>query len=158
MALKVRRVITGHDANGKAIVKIDEIVSNVKEGRPGAKAHAIWTTEGFPVNNDGQDDAATRTVGTTLAGGTILRVVEFSPGVQSRNHRTDSIDYAIIMAGEIDMEMDGTMIHLKAGDVLVQRGTIHNWINKSTAPCVIAFALIDAKPVNAGGMVLHAVG
>ena len=77
--------------------------------------------------------------GTTLPGGTILRVVEFSPGVQSRNHRTNSIDYAIIMSGEIDMEMDGTMIHLKAGDVLVQRGTIHNWINTGSAPCVIAF-------------------
>jgi quercetin dioxygenase-like cupin family protein len=62
------------------------------------------------------------------------------------------------MAGEIDMEMDGAMIHLKAGDVLVQRGTIHNWINNGTAPCTIAFALIDAKPVTAGGKVLNAVG
>ena len=52
MALKVRRIITGHDASGKAIAKIDEVVSNVREGRPGAHAHAIWTTEGFPVNND----------------------------------------------------------------------------------------------------------
>ena len=89
MALKVRRVITGHDANGKAVVKIDEVVGKLKEGRPGAMVAPIWTTEGFPVNNDGQDDAATRQVGTTLPGGTILRVVEFSPGVQSRNHRTD---------------------------------------------------------------------
>ena len=85
MALKVRRVITGHDSNGKAVVQIDEVVSKLKEGRPGATVAPIWTTEGFPVNNDGQDDAATRQVGTTLAGGTILRVVEFSPGVQSRN-------------------------------------------------------------------------
>src|SRR6478735_2605602 len=147
-----------NDASGKAIVQIDEVVSKLKEGRPGAMVAPIWTTEGFPVNNDGHDDAATRPVGTTLPGGTILRVVEFSPGVQSRNHRTDSIDYAIIMSGEIDMEMDGAMIHLKAGDVLVQRGTIHNWINKGTAPCVIAFALIDGKPVRAGGKVLSAVG
>jgi quercetin dioxygenase-like cupin family protein len=158
MTLKVRRVITGHDANGKAIVQIDEVVAKLKEGRPGAMVAPIWTTEGFPVNNDGQDDAATRQVGTTLANGTILRVVEFSPGVQSRNHRTDSIDYAIIMSGEIDMEMDGAMIHLKAGDVLVQRGTIHNWINTGSAPCVIAFALIDGKPVTAGGKVLNAAG
>ena len=57
------------------------------------------------------------------------------------------------------MELEkGTEIHLKAGDVLVQRGTIHNWINKGTAPCVIAFALIDGKPVSAGGKVLNAVG
>ena len=158
MALNVRRVITGHDSSGKAIAKIDEVVGNLRVGRPGAMVAPIWTTEGFPVNNDGQDDAAQRQVGTTLAGGTILRVVEFSPGVQARNHRTDSIDYAIIMQGEIDMEMDGSMIHLKAGDVLVQRGTIHNWINNGNAPCVIAFALIDAKPVTAGGKVLNAVG
>jgi hypothetical protein len=109
MTLKVRRVITGHDSNGKAIVKIDEVVGDLKVGRPGAMVAPIWTTEGFPVNNDGQDDAAKRQVGTTLGGGTILRVVEFSPGVQSRNHRTDSIDYAIIMSGEIDMEMDGAI-------------------------------------------------
>ena len=159
MALKVRRVITGHGTNGKAVVKIDEIVGKLKEGRPGAMVAPIWTTEGFPVNNDGQDDAATRQVGTTLPGGTILRVVEFSPGVQSRNHRTDSIDYAVVMSGEIDMELDdGKSVHLKAGDVLVQRGTIHNWVNKGTAPCVIAFVLVAAKPVTAGGKVLNAVG
>ena len=158
MAFQVRRVVTGHDSKGKAIVKIDEVVSNVKSGRPGALAAAIWTTEKFPVNNDGQEDAGARPVATTLAGGTIFRVVEFSPGLQARNHRTDSIDYAIVLSGEIDMEMDGSMIHLKGGDVLVQRGTIHNWINNGKAPCVIAFILIDAKPVEAGGKVLNAVG
>ena len=119
----------------------------------------IWTTEGFPLNNDGQDDAAARQVGTTLDNGTILRVVEFSPGVQSRNHRTDSIDYAIIISGEIDMELEkGNEVHLKAGDVVVQRGTIHNWVNRGTQPCVIAFILIDAKPVEIGGRVLRAEG
>jgi quercetin dioxygenase-like cupin family protein len=158
MAFQVRRVVTGHDNSGKAIVKIDEIVSNVRQGRPGALAAAIWTTEGFPVNNDGQEDAGARPVQTTLPGGTIFRVVEFSPGLQARNHRTDSIDYAVVLAGEIDMEMDGSMIHLKAGDVLVQRGTIHNWINNGTAPCVIAFILIAAKSVTAGGKVLPAQG
>ncbi|MGB6939509.1 MAG: cupin domain-containing protein [Xanthobacteraceae bacterium] len=156
--MKVRRVITGHDASGKAVVKIDEIVKDLKVGRPGATVAPIWMTEGFPVDNDGSADTSKRQVGTTLAGGTVLRVVEFSPGVQARNHRTDSIDYAIIMSGEIDMEMDGTLIHLKSGDVLVQRGTIHNWINNGTTPCVIAFALIDAKPVTAGGKQLDAVG
>jgi len=158
MAFSVRRVVTGHDANGKAIVKIDEVISNTYEGRPGARVAAIWTTEGFPVNNDGQDDAATRKVGTTLPGGTVLRVVQFNPGVAGRNHRTDSIDYAIVLSGEIDMDIDGATVHLKGGDVMVQRGTIHNWINNGKEPCVIAFALIDAKPVAAGGKVLNAVG
>jgi quercetin dioxygenase-like cupin family protein len=158
MPLKVRRVITGHDTNGKAIAKIDEVVTNVREGRPGALAHAIWTTEGFPVNNDGQEDAGARPVQTTLPGGTIFRVIEFKPGVQARNHRTDSIDYIVVIDGEIDMDLDGTVVHLKAGDVMVQRGTIHNWINNGTKSCILAVILIDAKPVTAGGKVLNAVG
>ena len=159
MTLKVRRVITGHDSNGKAIVQIDEVVSKLKEGRPGAMVAPIWTTEGFPVNNDGQDDAATRKVGTTLDNGIVFRVVSFGPGVTPRNHRTDSIDYATVISGEIDMEVDdGKSVHLKAGDVLVQRGTIHNWVNKGTAPCIIAFVLVAAKPVTAGGKTLHAQG
>ena len=62
------------------------------------------------------------------------------------------------MSGEIDMELDDSVIHLKAGDVLVQRGTIHNWVNRGTEACVIAFILIDAKPVEVGGKVLHADG
>ena len=158
MTVKVRRVVTGHDQNGRAIVAIDETTTNVHSARPGASASVIWTTEKFPVDNSGNEDTSGRKVGTTLAGGTIFRVVEFSPGVQGRNHRTDSIDYAVIISGEIDMEIDGDTVHLKAGDVLVQRGTIHNWINRGTAPCVIAFILIDAKPVTVGGKTLHAAG
>jgi quercetin dioxygenase-like cupin family protein len=158
MTVKVRRVVTGHDNSGRAIVQIDETTTNVQSARPGASASVIWTTEGFPVDNSGHEDTSSRTVGTTLAGGTVFRVVEFSPGVQGRNHRTDSIDYAVIISGEIDMEIDGATAHLKAGDVLVQRGTIHNWINRGSAPCVIAFILIDAKPVTVGGRTLHAAG
>jgi quercetin dioxygenase-like cupin family protein len=84
--------------------------------------------------------------------------VEFGPGVAPRNHRTDSIDYAVVMSGEIDMQLDDTVVHLKAGDVLVQRGTIHNWFNHGTQPCVMAFVLIDARPVEVGGKVLNAAG
>jgi quercetin dioxygenase-like cupin family protein len=88
----------------------------------------------------------------------VFRVVRFEPGVVPRNHRTDSIDYAVVLDGEIDMDLDGETVHLKAGDVLVQRGTIHNWINRGTKPCTIAFVLIDAKPVTAGGKRLDAIG
>ena len=159
MSLTVRRVITGHDNNGHAIVAIDETAKNVTQGRPGAHAAVIWTSEGFPVENGGDADTSGRKVGTTLDNGTVFRVVSFGPGVTPRNHRTDSIDYAVVMSGEIDMELDdGKSVHLKAGDVLVQRGTIHNWVNKGTAPCVIAFVLVAAKPVTAGGKVLNAVG
>jgi quercetin dioxygenase-like cupin family protein len=81
-----------------------------------------------------------------------------APGLAPRNHRTDSIDYGVIVSGEIDTELDGTSVHLKAGDVFVQRGTIHNWINRGTAPCVIAIVLIAAKSVEAGGKTLEAQG
>ena len=158
MALRVRRVITGHDGKGKAVVKIDEVAKHVFTGRPGATACNIWTTEGFPVNNDGQEDAGQRKAGTTLPGGTIFRMIEFAPGVAARNHRTDSIDYITVISGEIDMELDDSSVHLTAGDVMVQRGTIHNWINRGTEPCVLTVVLIDAKSVEAGGAVLPAVG
>jgi quercetin dioxygenase-like cupin family protein len=158
MTLRIRRVITGHDASGKATVKIDEIAKNITSGRPQQAAVVIWTTDTLPANNDGDFDGGTRKTGTTLPGGSVFRVVEFGPGVAPRNHRTDSVDYAVVMSGEIDMDLDGTVVKLKAGDVLVQRGTIHNWINRGTEPCVIAFTLIDAKPVTAGGKVLNAVG
>ena len=158
MALQVRRVITGHDANGKAKVLIDEISKNASSGRPGATAVNIWTTEGFPANNDGDADTGLRKVATTLPNGTIFRIIEFAPGLAARNHRTDSIDYIVIISGEIDMELDDSVVHLKAGDVMVQRGTIHNWVNNGTAPCVLAVILIDAKSVEVPGKVLHATG
>jgi quercetin dioxygenase-like cupin family protein len=118
----------------------------------------IWSSEGFPVNNDGDADPSGKKIGTTIPNGTVFRIVSFGPGVAPRNHRTDSIDYAVVMSGEIDMDLDGTIVHLKAGDVLVQRGTIHNWINRGTEPCVIAFTLVSAKPVSAGGKTLAAQG
>jgi mannose-6-phosphate isomerase-like protein (cupin superfamily) len=158
MALQLRRVVTGHDADGRAVVKIDEISKNVTSGRPNQQACVVWTTESFPVDNTGAADEGLRKVGTTLKNGTVFRVVEFGPGVAPRVHRTDSIDYAVVMSGEIDMELDDSVVHLKTGDVLVQRGTIHNWINRGTQPCVIAFILVDAKPVEVGGKILHAEG
>jgi quercetin dioxygenase-like cupin family protein len=158
MPLQVRRVITGHDANGRAVVTIDEVSDNITSNRPGATACVIWTTESFPVTNTGGADEGSRQVGTTLKNGTVFRIIEFAPGVAPRKHRTDSIDYAVVLSGEIDMELDNSVVHLNAGDVLVQRGTIHNWVNRGSRPCVMAFILIDAKPVEVDGNVLNAIG
>jgi len=159
MALNVRRVVTGHDAQGRAIVQIDEICRNLVSKRPNHQSCVVWTTDMMPADNSGTADGAARNVATTQPGGTVFRVIEFSPGVAPRMHRTDSIDYAVVLSGEIDMQLDdGVEVHLKAGDVLVQRGTIHNWVNRRSAPCVMVFALIDAKPVEAAGKVLHATG
>jgi quercetin dioxygenase-like cupin family protein len=158
MALQIRRVVTGHDPSGRAVVKIDEVARNLVSSRTGATACVVWTTEGFPVDNTGEEDAGLRKTGTTLDNGTVFRILELAPGVTPRNHRTDSIDYAVVMSGEVDMELDDTKVNMKAGDVLVQRGTIHNWVNHGTEPCVIAFVLIAAKPVTVGGKVLRAEG
>ena len=148
----IRRVITGHDADGKAVVTIEDVGANRGSGRPNHASQVIWTTNDLPVEfaEDGEDKGG-RDIATTIPGGSVFRVVEYSPGVVPRNHRTDSIDYAVVISGEIDMEMDGTMVHLKAGDVLVQRGTIHNWVNNGTEKCVIAFVLISATGETAVG-------
>ena len=127
--------------------------------RPGASSCVIWSTKGFPVNNDGFEDPTTGSFKTTVENGTVFRVVRYEPGVTPRNHRTDSIDYAVVISGEIEMELDeSVMAKLRAGDVLVQRGTIHNWVNRGTEACVIAFVLISAKPATAAGKPLHATG
>ena len=158
MTLQLRRVVTGHDATGKAVVTIDEVARSAASARPGVSTCVAWTSEGFPVDNNGAADEASRQTGTTHANGTVFRIIEFGPGNAERNHRTDSLDYAVILSGEIDMDLDGTNVHVKAGDVIVQRGTIHNWINRGTEPCVIAFVLIAAHSAVAGGKVLPAVG
>jgi mannose-6-phosphate isomerase-like protein (cupin superfamily) len=154
--LKIRRVVTGHDKDGRAVVTIDQTCRNVTSRRPNHASCVVWSSGEFPTDNNGDADGGLREVATVDPNGTVFRIGEYLPGVAPRNHRTESIDYAVVMSGEIDMEMDGTMVHLKAGDVLVQRGTIHNWINRGTVPCVIAFVLVAAKPVERAGKVLGA--
>ena len=152
MSFKVRRVVTGHDENGKAVVKIDDGGSHVVQGRKNMYRQLIWTTEELPVEfSDDDGDLGAREIATTIKDGSVFRVIEYQPGVEARNHRTDSIDYAVIISGEIDMEMGDTVVHLKAGDVLVQRGTIHNWVNNGSESCVIAFVLISAQGDTAVG-------
>ncbi len=154
--MQIRRVVTGHDPDGRAIIAIDETCRNVQSRRPGHQACLIWSSDTFPTDNDSETDGGARHVATTEANGTVFRIIEYGPGVTPRNHRTESIDYAVVMSGEIDMEIDGAEVHLRQGDVLVQRGTIHNWINRGDESCVIAFVLVAAKPVEKAGQVLRA--
>ncbi|MFZ0845795.1 MAG: cupin domain-containing protein [Pseudolabrys sp.] len=159
MSLQIRRVVTGHTADGRATVEIDEIAKNVISNRPGASSCVVWSTKGFPVDNDGFTDPTSASFKTTVEGGTVFRIVHYAPGVTPRNHRTDSIDYAVVISGTIEMELDDKVIvKLKAGDVLVQRGTIHNWINRGSEACIVAFVLISAKPVTTSGKPLEALG
>ena len=160
MSLPIRRVVTGHDEQGNAVVKIDEVVSHWRDGRPGARVCNVWTTDTAPANNSGDTDGGKREGKFTMINnGSVFRILEFKPGLEARMHRTDSIDYIVVMSGEIDMELDnGVEVHIKAGDVMVQRGTVHNWINRGTESCVLAVILIHADPVVAGGKTLAAHG
>ncbi|HEY7242181.1 MAG TPA: cupin domain-containing protein [Burkholderiales bacterium] len=158
MTLKIRRVVTGHDAQGRARVAIDELCRNVISRRPHHASCVVWSTGAFPADNGDGRDGSAREVATTDPNGTVFRIVEYSPGVAPRNHRTESIDYAVVLAGEIDMELEGETVHLRAGDALVQRGTVHNWVNRGAEPCVIAFVLVAARPVERNGRKLNAVG
>lgn len=158
MKLPLRRVVTGHDEDGRAVVLFDDRNGEIISRREGHSSYVVWTTDSHPVDNSGSDDRAAAKVDTALKGGTIFRVIEFAPGVVPRMHRTDSIDYLIVLSGEIEMEIDDGVIHLSPGDLLVQRGTIHNWVNRGTVPCVVAVVLIDARPVDVGGKALASVG
>ena len=158
MPLNVRRVVTGHDDNGRPTVLFDEICKQVRSGRERHHSCVVWSTGSSPADNSGSEDGGLRPVSSTDPGGTVFRIVQYEPGVAPRNHRTDSIDYAVVISGEIDMTMEDTIVHLKQGDVLVQRGTVHNWVNRGAEPCVIAFALIAAEPVKRGDTILHAMG
>jgi quercetin dioxygenase-like cupin family protein len=155
--MQIRRVVTGHRRNGEATILIDELSNDVVSFRPGATVCNVWSAP-LPADNDDPADGAKQIVGTTMKGRSVFRIIEYAPGVTPRNHRTDSIDYAIVLSGEITMEIDRAEVMLRAGDVLVQRGTIHNWVNRGDVPCVIAFVLIDAAPVVVAGGEMRAIG
>lgn len=157
MPYKYRRVVTGHSPEGKAIVVRDDVFT-AKQLRIGANASVVWSTKGFPVDNDDPLDGGDRVVKTSEVNGTVFRFVEYEPGVAPRRHRTDSIDYALVLSGSIDMVLDDETVKLKQGDVLIQRGTIHNWINHGPETCVIAFVLIGAKSATVNGQALSETG
>jgi mannose-6-phosphate isomerase-like protein (cupin superfamily) len=175
----IRRVVTGHDETGKAIVLFDGANPH-KVVRPqiGLTSRVIWTNDQTPADMTGAQDRGGAKVGIAPpAGGSVFRIVDFPPASADQEkldpkfmeqmvhgaghghgpskfrapshpfmHRTNSLDYAIVMSGEIDMLLDdGEVVRLKSGDVIVQQGTNHAWINRGKEPCRIAFILIDAK-------------
>ncbi|MDT2021101.1 cupin domain-containing protein [Methylocella sp. CPCC 101449] len=156
--MNLRRVVTGHDKAGRAVVKIDEISTNIRNNRPGATSYVIWSTNAWPISSDDETDPTLRVISTTEENGTVFRIIRYDPGVVPRRHRTDSIDYAVVLSGEIDMELDGETVHLRAGDTLVQRATVHNWVNRGSEPCIIAFVLVSAKSPTVDGKPLEAHG
>ena len=156
--LQMRRVVTGHRDDGQSFVAIDEIMNNASSWREGMQASTIWSTGESPADNMDTQDGATRTLATSDDNGTVFRIVKYDPGVAPRNHRTESIDYAIIISGEITMGLDEGEVTLRQGDALVQWGTIHNWVNNGSVPCVVAFILCAAKPLEVGDRKYESTG
>lgn len=175
MAQTFRRVVTGHDRHGKAIIESDQTADQYLErpNRPGVRLTNFWLSDGTPAEYDGPLETCTGPfILHPPTHGSVFRCVEFLPEdpevlatldgpaafaemgaganvvAGARHpfmHRTDSLDYAMVMSGEITMLMDDEEddVLLKAGDVVVQRGTNHAWSNRGTEPCVIMFVLID---------------
>ena len=154
MSLEIRRIVTGHNDIGQSVVLVDETAKTFAQ-REGAEGALLWTTDGgFPVSNN-EANAAERELKVAYGDGTLFRVVSNAPGVSAHMHRTNSIDYMVVISGEMDMELDDeTVVHLKRGDTLVQRGTAHRWVNNGTEPCVLAFVMIGAHPVEVAGQPL----
>lgn len=149
MNLRVRRVITGHDPQNKAVVESDEVIEPAVQ-RPGQEACIIWTTDRVPADNSGIASGPDAQAGTVVNNGVAFRILRYEAGAEGRMHRTQSLDYGVILSGSIVLELDDdATVTLHAGDVLVQRGTIHKWINEGTEPCVMAFVLIDALQIEA---------
>ena len=176
MIWRVRRVLTGHDSEGKSTFIADGLAPNVKEmaSMPGLALTDLWETRGAPASNAGAADAAARPVRLEPPrNGSILRIVEFPPDSQWREradarrafdsigaghaadrrssdpmmHRTSTVDYIIVLKGEIYAVMEKGETLLRAGDILVQRGTNHSWSVRGSEPCIVAAVLVSAKPL-----------
>jgi mannose-6-phosphate isomerase-like protein (cupin superfamily) len=170
----VRRIVVGHDPRGKTVALFDGLAVPKQRSPGGNGVTNLWVTSEFPVDLTGAADKAATQVGVPPpANGTVFRIVDFPPASTGKaaphvdrdkvlvamgidpatqgyarhpnTHRTKSIDYAIVLDGEIDMLMDESEVHMKPGDVLIQQGTNHAWVNNSGKNCRIAFVLIDAQ-------------
>jgi quercetin dioxygenase-like cupin family protein len=152
MSIETRRVVTGHDSKGRAIVLFDGPAGNVISTRPKQQRSLIWMNDTLPARNDGGEDMGERDVGVGVKGGAIFGIVRTEPGARPRMHRTETIDYGVIVKGSLVLELDdGVEVTLNTGDVFVQRGTIHAWHNRGTEACEMVVTLIDAAAAEAGG-------
>lgn len=152
----IRRVVTGHNKAGNAIVKSDKRYETTPIPSGDAEFALIWTAPDLPVDNNDPIDGRERDAGLTLEGGSVIRIVDMLPGKTSPMHRTNSLDYGIILQGQVELELDdGEVTLLGAGDIVVQRGTIHLWRNPSAdTTCRIVFVLTEATPAMVDGQPL----
>ncbi|WP_348811824.1 cupin domain-containing protein [Flavobacterium maritimum] len=156
MNLPIRRIVTGHTPEGTAVFASDEEFNTVIIPTGDAAMATLWTTTSVPADCNDEIDGAKRDAGTTLKGGSVIRIVDMLPGASSPLHRTNSIDYGIVITGEIELELENeTSKRIGAGEIIIQRGTLHKWRNPSeTEICRIVFVLIESKPYEINGIPL----
>ena len=150
----IRRVVTGHDGRNVAKVIVDGPATNTKTPRDGVASTLMWSSDRMPVDiavGENVEDRGSRILGTAPPeNGSRFIVMEFAACVTSEMHRTETIDYIVMLSGEIDMDMDNSTVKLRAGNIMVQRGTNHAWVNRSNAPARMAIVLLDAEPLGIG--------
>jgi quercetin dioxygenase-like cupin family protein len=151
----IRRVVTGHDEDGRATVLLDGAAPMVKSPRPGQFSTLLWCTDDapapMPVGRAAEDMGARRLGTYPPERGTRFVIAEYPPGNVPRRHRTETVDYVVVLSGRIEMELDeGETVALAPGDVLVQRGTYHAWRNPGPDVCRMVFVLVDAVPLGIG--------
>jgi mannose-6-phosphate isomerase-like protein (cupin superfamily) len=177
----VRRVVTGHDENGRSVFISDGPAPSVyvPDGNPNVSLTDLWISDSMPASNEGVADPTTAQPFQLLppSNGTVIRILELPPDAErdfSRNeeyfegmgggdnlikgskrhpgmHRTDTVDYIVILSGEIWALMDDDEVLLRPGDCLVQRGTNHAWSNRGSEPCRFLAVLVDAAPLQKNG-------
>jgi len=149
----IRRIVTGH-VSDVAKVLLDAPAANAKYPSPGTVSTLMWCTDSAPAKipaGAAAEDMGARILGTAPpVKGTRFAVIDFPPGNHPHMHRTETIDYVIVLEGEIEMDMDESTVKMKAGDIMVQRGTNHAWANRSRNRARVAFVLIDAEPLGIG--------
>jgi mannose-6-phosphate isomerase-like protein (cupin superfamily) len=154
-APQIRRVVTGHDADGKACVWLDGYLTNHKFSDEKTSSSLVWVSDSAPADFVGTEDMGLRILGTAPpACGTRFCVLEIDPGnVFHGVHRTDTLDYVLVLSGQMSMVLDDDRkVDLKAGDILIQRGTNHGWINTGDVPVRFAVVLVDGKPKRSGSV------
>jgi len=146
----IRRIVTGHDDKGVAKVLIDGPATNVRSTRPGSGSTLIWSTHETPADismGENAEDLGARILGTAPPeNGSRFTINDIPPGRPGVMHRTETLDYAILLSGELVAILDEDETVMRAGDILIQRGTSHAWANRSGEIARICFVLTDAAP------------
>ena len=141
----VQRVVTGHDADGRAVFRSEDMSPTTMIASGDAAFLTIWSTETVPADLNDERDGRDLPTGLTLERGSVIRITDMLPGKESPMHRTNSIDYGIVLEGEVELELeDGAKKTIRQGGIIVQRGTNHLWRNTTDKVCRIAFILIEA--------------